>query len=215
MFAIMSVMAAEVVIWRQGLGLAAFLDSFGLLSAEFSWTDPHSYLTLVTFNFLHSGSAHFASNALIMLVSGVAVERYVGRKATLAIWMAGGIFAGLIHLLIFPEASNVLVGASGAISALLGVAIVIGWKWALPVKLWPGCRVLFRIRLPAVCGIWVAMQVYGALQVYSGNIASPTVAAWVHLAGFAFGVAAGTLILGGQRSVHSADVSQRLATSGD
>lgn len=216
MLAVVAVMVAEMLIWRQGLDLASFLHSYGLVSADFSWTDPQSYLTLVTFNFLHSGGHHFAGNALIMLLAGVAVERYAGTKATLTIWMAGGIVGGLAHLMIFPDASRSLVGASGAISALLGAAIVIGWGWALPAKLWPGRRVLFHIRLPAVCGIWVAFQIYGALQLYSGSIASPTVATWVHLAGFAFGaVAAAVLLVTRQRDMQPVPAPRPLAASGD
>jgi membrane associated rhomboid family serine protease len=189
MLAVLSVMCIEIIILRRGLDLAGFLHAFGVVSADFTWTNPQSWVTLLTYNFLHSGGRHFAGNAIIMVVAGIAVEKYLGRRTTLLIWVAGGIVGGLAHLLIFPDAARSLVGASGAISAMLGAAMVIGWHWGLPVKLWPGTRVLFHIRLRVVTGIWLAGQLYGIARLATGTLASHSVATWVHLASFAFGAA--------------------------
>ena len=196
MLAVIGVMMFEVLIFYQNLDLAGFQHSFGLVSADFSWTDPQSWVTLLTYNFLHSGGRHFAGNALVMLFAGVAVEKYVGWRSVGFIWLAGGVAGGLAHLFVVPDSARALVGASGAISALLGAAIVIGWRWALPVKLWRGRRTLFHIRLPVVTGIWVAFQLSGVVLLYNGSIANPTVATWVHVAGFAFGaLVAGAITL--------------------
>lgn len=200
----------------QGMGLNAFLHTYGLVSADFSWADPRSYVTLLTFNFLHSGARHFAGNAIILLVAGAAVEKYVGWRATFLIWMAGGAASGVVHLLMFPDTERTLVGASGAIAALLGAALVLGWKWALPVKLWPGRRTLFHVPLPLVTFIWVGFQMYGVVQIYRGTVSDPSVATWVHLAGFMFGVcAAGVLQIVRNPNPVAVPYYSNTSTSGD
>jgi membrane associated rhomboid family serine protease len=95
--------------------------------------------------------------------------------------------AGVAHVFIMPDATRSLVGASGAISAMLGAAAVIGWRWALPVRLWRAGRTFFTIRLPAVTAIWVTFQAVSFASAGPHLAAGSTVATWVHLAGFAFG----------------------------
>jgi membrane associated rhomboid family serine protease len=216
MFSILAVMCVEIMILRRGMDLAGFLQSFGIVSADFSWSNPQSWVTLLTYNFLHSGGRHFAGNAIIMVIAGIAVEKYLGRQMTLLIWIAGGIAGGLAHLLIFPDTTRALVGASGAISALLGAALIVGWQWALPVKAWPGTRVLFKIRLPVVTGIWLAGQFYNILKLHNSGLASHSVASWVHLASFAFGAAVvGGIILYKAANARPQPLLQATVSSGD
>lgn len=215
-FGIITMMAAEIAIVQFGMNIAAFMQTFGLVSSEFSWINPGTYFTLITFNFLHSSAGHFAGNAFIMLLAGAAVEKHAGWRATLFIWMAGGMTSGVMHLAVFPDADRALVGASGAIAALLGAATVLGRRWALPVKLWRGRKVLFHIPLAVVVSIWVALQIFGSVQVYTGSIDEPSVATWVHLAGFMFGaLSAGTLQIARRRKSASRPLLARVATSGD
>jgi len=190
MLGILLAMTVEILVELQGANFVAFMHTWGLVSADFSWTNPLTWVPLVTFNFLHSGARHFAGNTIMMLFAGAAVEKHAGRRATLFIWLVGGIAGGLAHLLVFPDATIALVGASGAIAAMLGAAVVIGWRWALPVRLWCGRRVLFSIPLPVVTGIWLAFQIYGFIRFAVLNPQASGVATWVHLAGFAFGALA-------------------------
>lgn len=196
LYAVVAVMSVQVFLATQSDRLAAFVKTYGLTSTEVVWSNPASYLPLMTFNFLHSDARHFAANAIVMLFACAAVEKHAGRRATLIIWVAGGVVSGLAHLVIFPDSTRSLIGASGAISAMLGVAFVLGWRWALPVKLWAGRRQLFAIPLPAVMTIWLLFQVNSVARLAISGTGTGGVATWVHLAGFAFGMlCAGVLLL--------------------
>lgn len=196
MLAVMAAMCIEMLVALDAQALESMLHTYGLVSAEFSWSDPAAYVPLVTFNFLHSSGGHFAGNAIIMLFACAAVERHAGWRATLFVWLVGGVVAGIAHLFIMPDTAQSLVGASGAISAMLGAAAIIGWRWALPVRFRRTGRTLFTIPLAAVTAIWVTLQAISFASVGQHLSAGSTVATWVHLAGFAFGaLVAGILCL--------------------
>lgn len=194
MVSICVVMMIEVLL-AQSANAQAFVNSFGLVSSNFRWTDPGSWLQLITFNFLHSGSKHFMVNAYVMLLAAAAIERHCGGRAMLFVWLAGGAASGIVHLMVFPDTERSLIGASGAICALLGAVLVVGWHWGLPVKLRRGGRTFFQVRLPAVIGLYMAGQIYGVVHVLNGQIANPSVATWVHVGGLVFGIAAGIALL--------------------
>lgn len=196
MLAIVAAMCIEIFVATNAHNLETMLQTYGLVSSEFSWSDPAAYIPLVTFNFLHSSGRHFAGNAIIMLFACAAVERHAGRRATLFVWLVGGVVSGIAHLFIVPDTTGSLVGASGAISAMLGAAVIIGWRWALPARFRRAGRTFFTIPLPVVTGIWVAFQAVSFASVAPQLSAGATVATWVHLAGFAFGaLVAGILCL--------------------
>lgn len=196
MLAVMAVMCIEIAVARNGGNLESMFNTFGLVSPRFQWSEPTSYVQLVTFNFLHSSGGHFASNAIVMLFACAAVERHAGWRATLCVWIVGGAVAGLSHILYLPDTAGSLVGASGAISATIGAAFIIGWRWALPVRFRRAGRTFFSIPLPVITAIWVAPQAMSFMRLESNGLAASSVATWVHLAGFAFGVlAAGILSL--------------------
>ncbi len=195
MVSICMVMVFEVLLVRSGNSIQSFVNAFGLVSGTFSWTDPGSWIQLLTFNFLHSSAHHFVVNAYVMLLAGIAIERHCGARAMLFVWLAGGAASGIVHLMVFPDTDRSLIGASGAICALLGAAFVVGWHWGLPVKFRRGGRTFFKIRLPVITSIYIAGQIYGTVNLYNGQIANPSVATWVHLGGFVFGVAAAIVLL--------------------
>jgi membrane associated rhomboid family serine protease len=215
LFSIVLVLLIEIGLAVRGMDLAGFVRSYGLVSTRFSWADPLTYLPLVTFNFLHAGAKHFATNVIILLFAGVAVEKHAGCRATMLIWLAGGMLSGIAHLFIFPGSDQALIGASGAVSALLGAALVIGWHWALPIRLWRGRKTLFSISLPVVTGIWLSLQLFGFAHVLSGATGHTGVATWAHLTGFTFGMlcAVAMLMRSRQRAPHS--LASPVSTTGD
>lgn len=79
-----------------------------------------SLAALLTSMFLHGGFAHLAGNMLFLWIFGDNVEHRLGRLGFLATYLAGGICATLFFALFVPGSSVPLVGASGAISAVLG-----------------------------------------------------------------------------------------------
>jgi membrane associated rhomboid family serine protease len=207
MVSICLVMSFEILLSQTTTNAQEFVNAFGLVSGDFSWTNPSSWLQLVTFNFLHSSSHHFVVNAYVMLIAGVAIERHCGPRAMLFVWLAGGMASGIVHLMVFPDTDRSLIGASGAICALLGAALVVGWHWGLPVRFRLGGRTYFRVRLPAVIGVYMALQVYGLFNMANSTLASTSVATWVHVGGFGFGVLAALALLVIRRTTSPAPVS--------
>jgi len=144
-----------------------------------------SYLTLLTSLFLHGGFLHLAGNMLFLGVFGDNVECRVGRGRYLLLYLGSGILGSIAHvagtLFAGADLRVPLIGASGAISGILGAYLV----------LFPGNRVtvlLFNFLPTAlsawmVIGFWFFMQVAGGLVGWS----SSGVAYLAHLGGFAVG----------------------------
>lgn len=142
-------------------------------------------LTILSSMFLHGGIMHLAGNMLFLGVFGDNVECRIGRPRYLVLYLASGAIGAMAHVLACLFSGNglatPLVGASGAISGVLGSYLV----------LFPGNRVtvllfnFFPTALSAwmVIGFWFVMQVGGGLVGWS----SSGVAYLVHLGGFAVG----------------------------
>src|SRR5690606_7009511 len=82
-------------------------------------------LSLFTSLFLHGGWAHLLSNMVFLVVFGDNVEDRFGRLSYVVFYLLGGAFATLTHALFAGQSNVPLVGASGAISAVLGAYIAL------------------------------------------------------------------------------------------
>ena len=142
-------------------------------------------LTLVTSLFLHGGWMHLIGNMLFLWVFGNNIEDAFGHVRFIAFYLLCGILAGLAHALQDPSSQVPLIGASGAISGVLGA-------YAL---LYPNARVLtlvpfiiffvVRLRAVVVIGLWFVFQLLNAvLDSGAGGIAY-----LAHIGGFVAGVA--------------------------
>ncbi|HUC52639.1 MAG TPA: rhomboid family intramembrane serine protease [Candidatus Cybelea sp.] len=143
-----------------------------------------AFLPLVTSMFLHSGFLHLAGNMLFLWIFGDNVEDFFGHFTYLFFYMACGIGAGLLHVLFNFHSRIPALGASGAISGVMGAYIL----------LYPRARVLtlvfiFPLPVPAVIflGLWYVMQFLSGLNTLGGG-ASGGVAVWAHIGGFLLGM---------------------------
>jgi membrane associated rhomboid family serine protease len=144
-----------------------------------------SFLTLLTSLFLHGGFMHLAGNMLFLGVFGDNVECRIGKGRYLLLYLGSGVLGSLAHIAgtLFAGADLrvPLIGASGAISGILGAYLV----------LFPGNRVtvlLFNFIPTAlsawfVIGFWFVMQLGGGLAGWT----SGGVAYLAHVGGFAVG----------------------------
>jgi membrane associated rhomboid family serine protease len=156
---------------------------------ELQHTPVPVFLTLITSMFMHGGIAHIAGNMLFLGIFGDNLENVMGHIKYLVFYLLCGILAGLSHVfstLILGQ--NMLIpsiGASGAISAVLG-----GYVLLFPtrgVRVW--MFIFFVITVPAflVVGLWFVFQVlngYGSL----GGEEAGGVAYAAHIGGFIFGL---------------------------
>lgn len=147
-----------------------------------------AYGTLLTSMFLHGGWMHIIGNMLYLWIFGNNVEDVMGHARFVVFYVVCGILAALSHAAIDPQSAVPMVGASGAISGILGAYIL----------LYPHARVLVLIPLgfftrmmyvPAgvVLGIWFLMQLLsGGMSLGRGG---GGVAFFAHIGGFVAGMA--------------------------
>jgi membrane associated rhomboid family serine protease len=145
------------------------------------------FLGLITSQFLHADLLHLGFNMLFLWVFGNNVEDRLGRIRFLPFFLLCGALAGLAQSLADPGSPVPLIGASGAISGILGAYLVLYprvgvWTVVLPLFFLP-------FRLPA----WLWLGIFFALQfLYLGDAATSgggNVAYMAHIGGFVAGVA--------------------------
>jgi membrane associated rhomboid family serine protease len=141
-------------------------------------------LTLLTSMFLHNGLAHLLGNMLFLWIFGDNVEEFFGHAGYLAFYLFCGAASGLTHILFNFHSTVPAVGASGAISGVMGAYIL----------LFPRARILtlvliFLVPLPAfiILGYWFVLQFAAGVSSF-GAAAIGGVAWWAHIGGFLTGL---------------------------
>jgi membrane associated rhomboid family serine protease len=164
--------------WAALTGGTALLETWRWLL-----TDLHG-LRLLSALFLHADWAHLIGNLVFLLIFGFAAERAMGPWRFLALFLIGGAFANLIAIFAIGSPQRLVIGASGAVSAVIGAYLVLFPRAKLGLVLPLGLFLEF-IRAPAssLIGGWLVLQ---AVFTYIGP-AFGTVAWVAHLGGFVFG----------------------------
>lgn len=172
--------------------LAAVASAWGVVPGELTGTlAPAAYqpvpepLTLITYQFLHGGWGHLLPNMLFLWVFADNIEDAYGHVAFALLYLTCGVVAGLAYVLTTPSSAAPLVGASGAVSGILGAYLVLFPK----ARVW----ILLFLRLPLRVGaLWVLGGWFG-LQVFSWWMdqgGAETGVAWgAHVGGFLAGAA--------------------------
>jgi len=163
-----------------GRDLACVIDNHGI-----------NLLTPVLSMFLHGGWMHIIGNALFLWVFGNNIEDVVGRRRFLAFYLICGLAAAAAHVLVDPRSPVPTVGASGAVSGVMGAYLVLFPKVRVRMLFW-FIIILKVIPLPA----WLVLLYWFGLQLLSGipELLSPSpeiaggVAVWAHVGGFLAGV---------------------------
>lgn len=148
------------------------------------WWDI-SALSLFTALFVHASWLHLLGNLAYLWVFGIKVEQRLGSIGMLAIFMFGGALANVIVALRVPQLDTRIIGASGAVSAVVGAYLGLFPRRRIGLFLPLGLYLQFA-RVPAllVIGSWFTLQL---LYTTFGPI-NAAVAWWTHLAGFALGL---------------------------
>ncbi|GAA2263892.1 rhomboid family intramembrane serine protease [Streptomyces ruber] len=175
--------------YGTGDGLLAAQRSYfrrwGVVPAELLTGDPGALLTPVTALFVHGTWLHLLGNMLFLYVFGAMAEERMGRLQFILFYVGCGCLALVGFAAANAGSSQTLVGASGAISAVLGAFLY----------LFPGARVTslfpFLFFLPLRFPAWVTLPFWVALQwVAAGREArGPGVAYLAHVVGFGLGFA--------------------------
>jgi len=144
-----------------------------------------AYATLITSMFLHGGWMHLIGNMLYLWVFGNNIEDVMGHAKYVGFYLICGILAALSHALTDPSSSVPMVGASGAISGVLG-AYVLLFPRARVLVMMPGLGAT-RVAAGVVLGMWFVMQLLsGGMSIGSQG---GGVAFFAHIGGFLAGMA--------------------------
>ena len=173
--------------------LQSFITSWGVVPREYSVghdippTIPLPYWsTLITSMFLHGGWMHLGGNMLYLWIFGDNLERVMGAAKYAVFYIVCGIAAGLAHILFAGGSAVPSVGASGAISGVLG-----GYLLMFPQN---RVKVLTRggvASVPAivVLGLWIVIQLVSQLGSIAETSQGGGIAYMAHIGGFVAGMA--------------------------
>jgi membrane associated rhomboid family serine protease len=191
----MLLIAANLAVWYfvQGAGfdfprLEASAVNYGARPCEITGACPVvdlGWSALVTSMFMHGGWAHILGNMLFLWVFGNNIEDSMGHVRFLVFYLVCGLAAAFAHIWFSPASELPMVGASGAISGIMGAYIL----------LYPAARVrtffppffFFRIRAVIFLLLWFVLQLWQANSA-QGLPEEGGVAVWAHIGGFVAGL---------------------------
>ncbi len=176
--------SGEAFVYQYG-AIPSVVFAYAEIPVEFGAVSP--YFSLITSMFLHGGWMHLIGNMLYLWIFGNNIEDVMGHGRFLIFYALCGIVAALSHAATDPLSVIPMVGASGAISGVLGAYLL----------LYPRARVLVLIPLgfisqmiyvPAaiVLGLWFVIQVVSggmSLGAEGGGVAF-----FAHIGGFVAGI---------------------------
>ena len=150
-----------------------------------------NWLTPITSMFLHGSWGHILGNALFFWVFGNNIEDSMGPGRFLVFYLVCGLIAAGTHVALDPRSPVPTVGASGAISGIMGAYLVLYPRAHVRLLIW----IVFFIRIIPVPA-WMALLWWFAWQVIAGlpqlspvrPDVSGGVAVWAHIGGFVAGV---------------------------
>jgi len=161
-----------------------------------------SEITLLTSTFMHGGLLHLGGNIWFLWIFGDNIEEKFGKVKYIGIYLMWGISAGLIHILGDPNSAIPAVGASGAISGVLGAYLMIFPRARVQTFMmlgffWRMMHIQARWFLP----FWLVFQNLLPFFIGGFGIAGGGVAYLAHIGGFAVGLGTGYIY----KKMHSSD----------
>ncbi len=148
------------------------------------WSD-YQLLSLFSALFIHASWLHLLGNMVYLWVFGMPLERRLGGLGMVFVFVLGGALANMFVVMRLPEFTSPIVGASGAVSAVVGAYLGLFPSRRIGMLMPLGLYLQFA-RVPAVLviGSWFTLQlVYTVLGPITGIVAW-----WTHMAGFALGL---------------------------
>jgi len=208
-----ALIALNVLAWLfvqgagQPLSLAASVCNQGLIAAELTLkappgssfpmdkegnvvcqTDPgRQPIHLLTSMFLHGSWLHLLGNMWFFWIFGNNIEDSMGRARFLVFYLLCGLVAAMTQVLMAPSSLVPMVGASGAISGIMGAYLVL-YPRVRVYAFVPLVFIMTTVALPAwvMLGYWMLLQFFGVLTSFDKDAGG--VAFWAHVGGFVAGI---------------------------
>jgi len=192
--------------------LQSFVEGWGVVPREYSTGSdippiiPAPYwTTLFTSMFLHGGWGHLGGNMLFLWIFGDNIEHRIGHLRFLIFYLVCGLAAGLAHIFFNTNSLIPTVGASGAISGILGGYLLLFPRNRVYVMTWGGVAAV-----PAVLmlGLWILLQFLNGVGTVAATPETGGVAYLAHIGGFVAGMILAPLFAAG-RAVPARRVARR------
>jgi membrane associated rhomboid family serine protease len=184
--------------------LQSFITSWGVVPTEYTrGQDLPPYIpfpfwtTLFTSMFLHGGWAHIFGNMLYLWIFGDNLEHTMGRARFLVFYLLTGVAAGLAHILVNGDSRIPSVGASGAISGILG-----GYLLLFPrnrIRVLMGYYGVAAVPAYVMLGMWILLQLLSGVGEVARTEQTGGVAYMAHIGGFVAGLLLVKLFAAGRR----------------
>jgi membrane associated rhomboid family serine protease len=168
--------------------LAAFVRRYGLVPRVLLSGGPQVWITPLSSMFLHGGLLHLGGNLLYLWIFGNNVEDLLGHARFAVFYLACGLVAAAAQVASAPASLLPTIGASGAISGVLG-AYLVSYPTARVRTLIPLGFIWPTVLVPAVVFLvlWFVMQLFSGLATMGAERGG--VAWWAHVGGFVAGAA--------------------------
>jgi membrane associated rhomboid family serine protease len=174
----------EHLVFAYGAIPADIVTAFPSLDSE----SLRTYGTIVTSMFMHGSVAHFLGNMLFLWVFGDNIEDAMGHIGYLLFYLAGGTIAALAHIAFETGSFVPMIGASGAISAVMGAYLLLFPLGMVRVLIFVGIPLIFAVPALLVLGLWFATQLMSGFASLEGaEEATGGIAFWAHIGGFLAG----------------------------
>ncbi len=197
-FFTIALIIANVGVWILVQGMGAYLEPsvcrYGVIPVELTGREivgPRvcplggpTWATLFSSMFMHGGWVHLASNMMFLWVFGNNIEDSMGHFRFVLFYALGGLAAALLHIALNPNSAVPTVGASGAISAVLGAYIILYPRVRVHVFFPPFW--FFTMSAGWVLGYWIVIQILFGISHLSGRTTG--IAVWAHIGGFVAGL---------------------------
>jgi membrane associated rhomboid family serine protease len=182
-----AVFAWEIAVANPQDALASYWlvpSEFFALGQRHSFLQPELYVPFFTATFLHADVLHLLVNMVFLGAFGDRVEDRMGALRFAAFFLAGGALASATHVAAHPRSVLPVVGASGAIAAVMGCFFLLQPRAQVTLLFPP-------IRVPALLflALWFALQLAHITFLSESDPGSVSAAWWAHSGGFAYGMA--------------------------
>ena len=178
-------------------GVERLFQVYGVVPAAIM--QGEGLLSLLTSIFLHGGWMHLIGNMLFLLIFGDNIEAVLGHIGYLFFYLVGGLVGSAAQILAGPGSEVPIVGASGAIAAVLGAYIVMFPRSRVRALVFLGVFfTVTRVRAVIFLGVWIAMQLLSGIASLGEAMRADVggVGWFAHIGGFIFGLAVGALLRG-------------------
>jgi membrane associated rhomboid family serine protease len=181
-------LALNVIVFIYGVNLpvhpSILYEDYALIPYQLVHHPLTAYPTLYTSMFLHAGIGHLGGNMLYLWIFGNNIEAVLGKFRFILFYFVCGTIAALGHIATDMDSQIPMVGASGAISGILGAYLILFPFAQIKTFIFLGIYwTIARVPAIALLLIWIGLQIWNSVASGAGSTA------WfAHIGGFVAGV---------------------------